>query len=332
MKDFCHLHLHSVFSILDGANKIDALAARVKELGMSSVALTDHGWMGGVIDFYRECKKNEVKPIIGVEAYITDDPDGLPKEERKKDNYHLVMLATNKEGYENLLYLVSNASLNNFYYKPRISKSVLMGRTQGIVATSACLGNECNRVSTWEPGSTCYSDPSGRAERSAKFYSQAFEGRYYLEIQDNDDEEKQQATYNRFIIDIGKRLGIPIVITSDAHYLKKEDKDTHDILMAMQTKQTLAEYLSPENDFKYGPWFYVRSGDEMWEAANKYSCPEAFENTLKIASMCNLELDLGKPKPPSYDISNVEDRSEFESWLANRHLEDESEHKPIGES
>src|SRR5688500_1914507 len=189
MRDFCHLHLHSVYSILDGNNKIPELAARVKELGMSSVALTDHGWMGGVVEFYKACKKEGVKPIIGVEAYITDDQDDLPKDKRNKDNYHLVMVATNKEGYENLLYMVSNAATRNFYYKPRISKSVLREHSRGVIATSACLGNECNRRASWTPGTACYADPSQEVEKAALFYREIFEGRYFLEIQDNDDEE-----------------------------------------------------------------------------------------------------------------------------------------------
>jgi DNA polymerase-3 subunit alpha len=296
---------------------------------MTSVALTDHGWMGGTIEFYKACKKEGVKPIIGVEAYITDDEDGLPKEHRKKDNYHLVMVAENKEGYENLLYLVSNASINNFYYKPRISKKTLAKYASGIIATSACLGNECNRRASWDTGTACYSDPGMAVENAALFYREVFGGRYYLEIQDNDDEEKQQATYNQFIIGLGKKLGIPMVITSDAHYLKKEDKGAHDLVMAMQTKKTLAEYLSPENDFKYGPWFYVRSPDEMYEAAVKHGCPEAFDNALAIGQQCNLELELGKYKPPVFDIDTVEDRGEFEDWLLTRHEEDATEHQTV---
>jgi DNA polymerase-3 subunit alpha len=330
MRDFTHLHLHSVYSILDGNNKLPELAARVKELGMTSVALTDHGWMGGVVEFYEECKKQGVKPIIGVEAYITDDIDDLPKDQRNKDNYHLVMVAKNQEGYENLLHMVSHAAIHNFYYKPRITKSVLAEHSRGIIATSACLGNECNRRASWTAGATCYSDPGQAVEKAALFYRETFTEGYYLEIQDNDDEEGQQAAYNSFIIEMGRKLNIPIVITSDAHYLKKDDKSAHDLVMALQTKKTLTEYLDPKNNFKYGPWFYVRSGDEMWEAANKYSCPEAFESALKIGSECNVELSLGKYKPPVYDISQADDYGEFEQWLASRHEEDSTEHKTQG--
>lgn len=323
MRDFCHLHVHSVYSLLDGSNRIDQLCERVKELGMSSIALTDHGVMSGSIEFYKHCKKNGIKPLIGVEAYITDDPDGTPKEQRHRDNNHLVMVAQNQKGYENLLYMTSNAGLNNLYYKPRIYKGVLEKHTEGIIATSACLGNECNRKACWIPEDKRYEDPGQAAEKAAAWYSKAFNGRYYLEIQDNDDEAGQQAAYNSFIIGVGKKLGIPIVITSDAHYLKKEDKDTHDMLMAMQIKQTLAQYKDPSNNFKYGPWFYIRSGDEMYEAAKKYNCPEAFDNTLAIASQCNLELELGKYKPPAFPVDQVEDREEFEAWLATRHNEDD---------
>lgn len=327
MRDFCHLHLHSVYSILDGNNKIPELVKRVKELGMSSVALTDHGWMGGTIEFYKNCKKEGIKPIIGVEAYITDDKDDLPKEQRNKDNYHLVMVAMNQEGYENLVDLVSYASIHNFYYKPRISKERLRERSSGIIATSACLGNECNRRATWDRGGIGYCDPSGNVRSAAAWYRDVFEGRYYLEIQDNPDDEGQQYAYNQFIIQMGKDLGIPIIITSDAHYLKKEDKAAHDLVMAMQTKKTLTEYLSPENDFKYGPWFYVRSGDEMLDAAQRHGCPEAFDNALKISSMCNFELELGKYKPPAFNIEEVEDFGEFQEWLRTRHKEDADEHQ-----
>lgn len=326
MKDFTHLHLHSVYSILDGNNKIPDLAARVKELGMSSVALTDHGVMGGTIEFYKTMKKEGIKPILGVEAYITDDEEGLPKEMRTRDNYHLVMVAMNKVGYENLLYMVSSAATTNFYYKPRISKKLLAEHSEGIIATSACLGNECNRRASWDKGTACYADPNQAVEKAALFYRETFKERYFLEIQDNDDEEGQQAAYNQFVIALGKKLDIPIVITSDAHYLKKEDKAAHDLVMAMQTKQTLEEYNSPQNEFKYGPWFYVRSGDEMYEAAVKHGCPEAFDNANKIGSMCNLELELGKYKPPVFDIETADDIGEFNEWLLHRHEEDEDEH------
>lgn len=711
VRDFAHLHLHTLYSTLDGSNRPKELAKYIKSLGMSSVAITDHGVMGGCVEFYKACKKEGVKPILGMEGYVTDDQDDLPKELRKKDNYHLVLVAMNREGYENLLWMASNAALHNFYYRPRISKEVLASHSSGIIATSACfipgtlvktrrgwkpiecieshdllysrfdtlqevresttrkfsgnlitikakrwflpitstsdhqyfaiknsaplrtsniptqrkstfsqkptwiraedlrigdwllcpipsqetgvvpddwfepiesitsarkhlgkfpintetaellgwfaaegstnrgricftfsskeitvaerlsqilerhlglkskifyrgsrcdlvtnsveleaflnsfigkgaaskkipelilraqpsifisflrglcygdgsfsgkkftigtiskeltfgviqaiarlglvpsswisiahgihkeayyvqlgrkqasifrsiletnnlisipnpkdhslegssyfidfagqrylpaqiksttstkvenidvfcasmngdpsfiangfgvhncLGNECNRRASWDRGTACYSDPGEAVEKAALFYREVFGGRYFLEIQDNPDEEGQQPAYNSFIIGLGKKLDIPIVITSDAHYMKKEDKEAHDLIMAMQTKKTLAEYQSPGNDFKYGPWFYVRSGDEMWEAANKYGCPESFDNTLLISSQCNVDLELGKYKPPVYDVSSVEDLDEFNTWLANRHQEDEDEHKTQG--
>ena len=321
-KDFSHLHVHSIYSLLDGSNKIDKLCERVKELGMTSIAITDHGVMSGCVEFYKQCKKNSVKPILGIEAYITDDEDGVPKENRHRDNNHLVMVAMNNEGYENLLFMSSNAALNNFYYKPRISKTTLAKHSKGIIATSACLGNECNRKACWIPEDKRYEDPNKDVRKAAAWYKEVFQGRYYLEIQDNDDKAGQQAAYNSFIMGIGKELDIPMVITSDAHYLHKEDKDTHDMLMAMQLKQTLTQYKDPSNTFQYGPWFYIRSGDEMYEAAKKYNCSQAFENTLVIASQCNLELELGKYKPPTFPIDQVEDRKEFEEWLKHRHEED----------
>lgn len=310
INDFTHLHVHSMYSILDGENKLEVLIKRTKELGMNQIALTDHGTMFGTMNFYKACKKENIKPIIGVEAYVTNDPDGIPKETRTRDNYHLVMVAINKTGYENLLNLVSKAQLKNLYFKPRISKLNLTPQNcEGIIATSACLGNEVNRLGIFDPIARSYSNID-KMEEAANFYKSVFGKRYYLEIQDNDDAAGQQKAYNEIVIAMGKRLQIPNVITSDAHYTDIKSADLHSMLMAMQLKKTYEEYMNA-GEMKYGPWFFVRSPEQMLEAARKYNCEEAFWNACEIGKMCNLEIELGKYKVPIFQVESEDDYEEF---------------------
>ena len=306
----CTYIKHSTFSILDGENMLEAVAARVKELGMKQVALTDHGTMMGSLSFYKACKKAGLKACFGVEAYITNDPDGMVKEERTKDNFHLVMLAENETGYKNLLDLVSRAQLHNFYHKPRISKHNLTpALTEGIIATSACLGNEVNRAGMWNDEARAYHDvPAMYA--AAAFYRSIFGANYFLEIQDNDDSAQQQKTYNQQVKVIGKHFGIRNVITSDAHYTRIESAELHSVLMAMQLKKTLAEYNSA-GEMKYGPWFFIRSPEQMLEAARKYDNEDAFWSACEIGQRCNVKLELGKYKTPTFSIESEPDYSEF---------------------
>jgi DNA polymerase-3 subunit alpha len=315
ISEFTHLHVHSTYSILDGENQLEALVRRVKEIGMKQVALTDHGTMMGSLNFYKACKKEGLKPILGVEAYITNDPDKIEKTDRTRDNFHLVMVAINETGYKNLLNLVSCAQLYNFYSKPRISKHNLTPEnTEGIIATSACLGNEVNRTGEWDPETKTYKNLEAM-ERAALYYKSVFGDRYYLEIQDNDDPAGQQKIYNEIVIGLGKKLDIQNVITADAHYTNVESVELHAMLMAMQLKKTLVDYLSA-GEMKYGPWFYVRTPEEMLKAAQKYNCEEAFWNTCKIGNMCAIELELGKYKNPNFD---VESEPDFEEFMRSRH-------------
>lgn len=310
LEDFCHLHVHTMYSILDGENRVDALVERVRDLGMGQVALTDHGTMMGILDFYKKCKKEGVKPVLGVEAYVTNDPDDIPKEERTRDNNHLVIVAENEEGLQNLFWLVSQAQIHNMYFKPRIAKQNLTPeRVKGLIATSACLGNEVNRVGTFDPETRTYSD-TDKMEETALEYSRIFDGNYYLEIQDNDDDAGQQLAYNKVVIDIGKRNGIPLVITADAHYTEKTSSETHSMLMAMQFKKTIAQY-EEDGQMKYGPWFYVRTQEEMLEAAKKYGCEEAFWNACRIGKRCDVEISLGTYKNPVFDITSEPDYQDF---------------------
>ena len=305
---FCHLHVHSMYSILDGENKIDALVKQASLYGMKQVALTDHGTMMGSLEFYKACKKYGVKPVIGVEAYITDDPDNLDKAEMTKDNHHLVMVAKNNTGLKNLMDLVSRAQLNNFYYKPRISKSNLNPETtEGIIATSACLGNEVNRVGGWN--GERYENREAM-HNAASWYAKTFPKRYYLEIQDNDDEAGQQAAYNAIVIELANELGIRNVITSDAHYTTLEAANTHTMLMAMQFKKTREEYVAG-GEMKYGPWFYLRSPEEMLEAARKYNCEDAFWSAADIGQQCNVDITLGQYQTPVLNIESEPDYAEF---------------------
>lgn len=317
IKDFVHLHVHSMYSILDGENKLENICNQVKKLGMDKIALTDHGTMMGALEFYKTCKANEVKPILGVEAYVTNDKDDLPNEEKTRDNYHLVMVAENNKGLENLYWLTSQAQLHNFYFKPRISKhNMTPERMEGIIATSACLGCEVNRKGGWEESCPAYSIDS--MTEVAAWYKNTFKGNYHLEIQDNDDPLGQQKAYNAAVKQVAKNLGIPLVITSDAHYTTLEQSEMHSMLMAMQLKKTMEEYLS-HAEMRYGPWFYIRSPEAMLEAARKYDCEESFWTACEIGKRCNVEIELGKYSPPEFNIKNDPD---YEEFLKTRHIEE----------
>lgn len=308
--DFTHLHLHSTYSIRDGENLLPNIVKKIKELGMSSVALTDHGVMTGVLEFYKACKKENINPVIGMEGYATDDVDNLPKEERNKDNYHLVLLAKNDIGLKNLFKLSSGAALNNFYIKPRISKHNLTPEnTEGIIATSACLGSNLNRQGGWDNDNKCYLNRD-KMEEIAVWYKQAFKDGYYLEIQDNDDTDQQQLHYNNVLKDISKNSNIPLVITSDAHYTNQTSSELHSFLMAMQFDIPLKDYKEGKT-MKYGPWFYIRSPEEMLQAAIKYDAEDAFWNACKIGKECSVNISLGTYETPVFDITGEEDYMEF---------------------
>jgi DNA polymerase-3 subunit alpha len=303
------LGVYSTYSILDGENRLDNVVSRVKELGMKQVALTDHGTMMGVLEFYKKCKKIGIKPLLGCEAYITSDID-CEKEIRNRDNNHLVLIAENDTGYRSLLRLVSTAQTENMYYKPRISKEHFTeSELEGLIATSACLGNEVNRTGKFIPETKTYEDQD-KMEATALWYFEKFKGKYYLEIQDNDDEAGQQKAYNEVIIKIARKNNIPLVITSDAHYTKVEDSKTHSMLMATQLDMTIDEY-SSAGQMKYGPWFYIRSPEEMLIAAKKYNAEDAFWNACEIGNKCNVNIVTGVYKTPVFDIKSQSDYSDF---------------------
>lgn len=300
---YCPVHVHTSYSLLDSAIRIKELASYLKEYNFTSCAITDHGTMAGVVDFYKTMKKEGIKSLIGVEAYITNNQDNIEdNKDKTKDNYHLVLIAKDQIGYKTLLRLVSNAALHNFYYKPRINKEHLKECSGHIIATSACLVGELAKVSYLE-----------NKPEIIDFYHEIFGEDYYLEIQDWDDGTGIQQNYNRWVIDRARERHIRLVITSDAHYLKKEDHKLHEVMMAMQLGKTLTQYRT-EGKMVYGPYFYVKTPDEMLRSAQELDVEEAFWNTREIAQKCNVEIELGKYYMPEFKIEEAEDYNQFLEW------------------
>lgn len=288
MRNFAHLHVHTEYSLLDGAGRVEGLVARAKELGMESVAITDHGVMYGVVDFYKYAKKYGIKPLIGCEVYVA--PRKMCDRDPKLDSnqFHLVLLAKNEEGYSNLIKLVSMGFTEGFYYKPRVDIEVLRKHSKGLVALSACLAGEI-------PENIVKGNYEA-AKKAALSYNEIFgEGNFYLELQDHGI--KEQSLVNQEVIRLSKETGIPLVATNDVHYVEKEDSAAQDILLCIQTGKTVLE----EGRLKFqGQEFYLKSPDEMYELF-KY-IPEALENTAKIAEMCNLDFDFGQVHLPAFDV------------------------------
>ena len=297
MKDFVHLHVHSEFSLLDGANRIKDLPVRAKELGMDAIALTDHGVMFGAVDFYKECKKNGVKPIIGSEVYVA--PRSRTDKEANIDNhyYHLILLAKNETGYKNLAKLVSIGFTEGFYYKPRIDLEVLEKYHEGLICLSACLAGSVNRA--------ILQNNMEEAKKIALWHKNLFKDDYYLEIQPNGLPE--QVLANQKLIELSKELDIPLVATNDAHYLKKEDSFNHEVLLCIQT----GKKMSDEDRMRMQvDEFYLKSPEEM--SSYFQNVPEAIENTVKIAEKCNFDFEFGNTKLPNYDVpEEFKTHSEF---------------------
>jgi len=316
--NFTHLHLHTQYSLLDGAILIPELIEYLKKYEMKACAITDHGWMAGVIDFYKNCKANNIKPLIGVEAYITEDEDGKENKDKVRDNGHLVLIAKNNQGYRDLLRLCSEAALNNFYYKPRISKRKLTQLSGNVVVTTACLGGVLADKLEWKEdeygrATECF-DPNGTAvANEVDFYLDTFGQDFYLEIQEWDSGDGYQQQYNRYLLDNFRARSIPFVIAADAHYLRSEDYELHKLLMALQMKMTVAQY-EDKPEMQYGPYFYVKTPEEMMEAAKKWNCEEAFHNTNQIADQCDVSIELGSYQLPRFKIEEAEDYREFLKW------------------
>ena len=287
MSKFVHLHIHSEFSLLDGANRIKDLPVRAKELGMDSIAITDHGVMFGVIDFYKACKKEGVKPIIGCEVYVA--PRTRFDKEPGIDNhyYHLILLAKNNEGYKNLSKLVSLGFVDGYYYKPRIDHDILEQYSEGLICLSACLAGEVNQA--------LLNGQTEKAEQVALWHKKVFGEDYYIEIQNNGI--KEQVLANQKLVQLARKLDIPLVATNDAHYLKREDAYNHEVLLCIQT----GKRMSDEDRMRFDTEeLYVKSPEEMSEYFKAF--PDAIENTVKIAEKCNVEFEFGNTKLPNYDV------------------------------
>ena len=307
-KDFCHLHVHTEYSLLDGFSRIDRLVPRLKELGMSSCAITDHGSMFGVIDFYKKCKKEGIKPIIGCEVYVA--PRKLDQKDSVLDKYssHLILLAETNEGYENLVKIVSNSYVEGFYYKPRTDREELKKYSKGIICLSACLNGEVAKALL----ARRYDD----AVNIATEYRDIFgENNFFLEMQDHKLAEDKEV--NAGLIKISKELGIPLVATNDAHYVNREDSKIQDVLMCISMQKTLDDPVRmkfPNDEF------YIKSREEM-EELFKF-IPEALDNTLEIANRCNVEFEFNNYHIPTFDVPNGYTAESYLRYLCNKGLEE----------
>ena len=299
---FTHLHVHTEYSLLDGSNKIKEYVKRVKELGMDSAAITDHGAMYGVIDFYRACKEEGINPVLGCEVYVAPN-SRFDREVTGGDDryYHLVLLAENNKGYENLMKIVSRGYTEGYYYKPRVDMEVLREFHEGIIALSACLAGEVPRYI--EKGLI------EEAEQAALKYQECFgKDNYFLELQDHGI--PAQSTVNTALIGMSRKLDIPLVCTNDVHYTYAEDVEPHDILLCIQT----GKKLSDENRMRYeGGQYYVKSEEEM-KGLFPYAW-EAVENTQRIADRCHVEIEFGVTKLPKYEVPEG-----FDSWTYLKYL------------
>ena len=282
---FCHLHVHTEYSLLDGMCRIPQLVARAKEMGMSSLALTDHGVMYGAIQFYQEAKKAGIKPIIGCEVYIAQS-DRFSRN-AGKDTDHLILLSKSATGYHNLIQLVSKAHLESFYYKPRLDKELLKQYSEGLIACSACLGGEIPRL--------ILSNRTEEAKQAALGYREMFGDDFYLEVMRHPIPELGRV--NEGLLEIHHETGIPLVATNDVHYINKEDAVTHDILLCVGMNTTVLD----EKRIKMaGDFYYLKSPEEM--AVDFQDIPEALENTGKIADKCNLELEFERLHLPTIEL------------------------------
>ena len=307
--EFAHLHVHTEYSLLDGSNKINEYVARVKELGMNSAAITDHGVMFGCIDFYKAAKAAGIKPIMGCEVYVAPGSRFDKEAGHAEDKYyHLVLLAENQQGYENLMKIVSKGFIDGFYYKPRVDLELLAQYHQGIIALSACLAGEVARYIT----RGLYEE----AKKAALRYEEIFgKGNFFLELQDHGI--PQQQTVNSQLLRMHQETGIDLVATNDIHYTYSTDAQAHDILLCVQTGKRLQD----EDRMRYeGGQYYVKSPQEMAELFSY--APEAIANTQKIADRCNVEIEFGVTKLPKFDVPAPYNSWEYLNKLCYEGLEE----------
>ena len=295
-RQFVHLHLHTDYSLLDGAIQIKPLSKRVEELKMPACAMTDHGNMFGAISFYNAMKGRGVKPIIGCETYITR---GSRKEKAasapgEKANFHLILLAQNYEGYQNLVRLTSKAYTEGFYYKPRIDKELLAEHSKGLIALSACMSGV--------PSAYLAQEKCDEAAKAAIAFEEILgKGNYFLEIQEHGLDAQKRIRKN--LVELSKRTGVPLVATNDAHYLTQDDSRAHDVLLCIGSGKTVND----SNRLRYNsPYFYVRNQEEMWNIFGN-ELPEALTRTVEIAERCELKLPEHVNYLPQYPIPQSEE-------------------------
>ncbi|MDL2219777.1 DNA polymerase III subunit alpha, partial [Ruminococcaceae bacterium OttesenSCG-928-O06] len=294
-KRFTHLHLHTEYSLLDGACRIDGLMERLKSLGQTSVAITDHGVMFGCVDFFKAAKKAGIKPIIGCEVYVATR-SRFDKVSHVDGNHHLVLLCKNETGYKNLVKMVSAGYTQGFYSRPRVDKELLQQYHEGLVCLSACLAGEVPQA--------LLAGDAARAKEAAGWYKGLFGEDYYMELQDHGLPEQQQVLPG--LIRLARELDIPLVATNDAHYLARDDSRMQRILICIQTGKTIHD----EDRLEFGTdEFYVKSTEEMYALFS--AVPEACENTQKIVEKCNFEYEFGVTKLPGFTAPNGEDNEAY---------------------
>jgi len=282
---FIHLHVHTEYSLLDGLCRINPLVARAKELGMNSLAITDHGSMYGVIEFYLAAKEAGIKPIIGCETYVAETSH-KNRIAGDKTPHHLVLLAKNQKGYHNLIQLITKAHLEGFYYKPRVDKELLEQHHEGLIALSACAHGALARL--------ILSGQLEEAAASASWYKQTF-GDFYLEIQRHPIPELDQI--NKVLLQLSEKLDIPVVATNDVHYINRDDASSQELLLCIQTNTSIYD----EKRLRMaGDFFYLKTPDEMSEMFS--DLPQAIENTQKIADMCQLNIEFERLHLPQVDL------------------------------
>ncbi len=300
-KPFVHLHFHTAYSLLDGLCQVEATMERAAELGMSAVAMTDHGVMYGAIDFYKKAKAKGVKPIIGCEAYLAYG--SMHEKQRvagqKGQTFHQLLLAENEEGYRNLTHLITRAHLEGFYYKPRIDRELLAKHSKGLIATSTCFKGEI-------PQRILAGDMEGAFELAGLYTEIMGKDNFFLELQDHGIPE--QRTILQGLIEIHKRTGIPLVATNDVHYLRKEHAEAHEVMLCLQTQTVMSD---PKRMRYSSNEFYMKSGEEMWELFKEY--PESLTNTLAIAERCNVEFQLEKDL--HFPLYSVPDKGDPKTYL-----------------
>lgn len=305
MKQFVHLHVHTEYSLLDGACRINQLVERVAELGQPAVAITDHGCMYGVVEFYKACKEKGIKPIIGCEVYVAPRSRFDKEAQYDQKPYHLVLLCKNAVGYQNLIHLVSAGYIEGFYNRPRIDRSLLNEHHEGLIALSACLAGEVPRALT--------ANDLEKAYEAARFYKELFGPDYYIELQNHSIAEQKRILPG--LVKLARELGIPLVATNDAHYIHKEDARMQSVLTSIQLNQVVGSEKSLE--FATDE-FYIKSVDEMDELFGVYE--GAVENTVRIAEQCNFDFEFGVTKLPKFTTPDGSDNTDFFIRLCNEGL------------